>query len=303
MKIIELEQGSSEWIDWRKSKVTASELPIIIGNSKWMSAYELWQQKLGFIGGMKDNYAMQRGRELEPIVRDLVNKDLDANFVPMVVEHDEIEWAAASLDGIDLDLDAILEIKCPGLADHKLAEEGKVPLHYKAQIQWQLFCSNMDNAYYASYYNPDGKSENPLEIFLVERDDEYIAKELLVKASDFYKCIVDMIEPEMSEDDFVQITDDEFEIAAREWKAANELMKFHKEREAFFRDKLIKFTDDSNCRGFGLKLQRVKRDGAIDWNQFWKRVSSVYPEVKETFDPEEFRKEQIGYWKVSIEKN
>jgi len=302
MKIIELEQGSSEWIDWRKSKVTASELPIIMGKSPWLSPYELWQQKLGFTSGMKDNWAMQRGRDLEPIVRDLVNERIEANFVPMVVEHEELEWAAASLDGIDLELEAILEIKCPGLADHKLAEEGKVPEKYQDQIQWQLFCSGMKIAYYASYYNPAGNSEDPLVMFLVERDDDYMAKELVNKAAEFYKCVVDMIEPAMTESDYIQITDDDFEINSREWKAASEMLKFYKEKEAFYREKLISFTDDSNCRGFGLKIQRVKREGAVDWKEFWKRVQSVYPEVKETFDPEEFRKEQIGYWKISEEK-
>ena len=85
-------------------------------------------------------------------------------------------------------------------------------------------------------------------------------------------------------------------------KAANEMLKFYKEKEAYFKEKLIKFTDDSNCRGFGLKIQRVNREGSIDWKEFWKRVQSVFPEVKEAFDPEEFRKEQIGYWKVSEEK-
>jgi len=302
MKIIELEQGSQEWIEWRKGKVTASELPIIMGKSPWLSAYELWQQKLGFIGGMKDNYAMQRGRELEPIVRDLVNKDLKANFVPMVIEHDEIEWAAASLDGIDEEIGAILEIKCPGLADHKLAEEGKVPEKYRAQIQWQLFCSNMDHAYYASYYNPDRKSENPLEIFIVERDEEYMVQELMVKAADFYQCMIEMIEPEMTPDDFVQITDPDFENSAREWKAANEMLKFYKEKEAFFKEKLIKHTDDSNCRGFGLKLQRVKREGSVDWKGFWSKVLLEHPDLIDVFDPEQYRKEQIGYWKVSEEK-
>lgn len=302
MKIIELEQCSNKWIEWRKSKVTASELPIIMGKSKWLSPYELWQQKLGFTSGMKDNWAMQRGRELEPIVRDLVNKKLESNFVPMVVEHEELDWAAASLDGIDLELEAILEIKCPCLADHKLAEEGKVPEHYFDQIQFQLFCSGMQIAYYASYYNPAGNSEDPLVIFLVERDEDYMLKNMLNKAADFYKCVIEMIEPEFTESDFVQITDEGFEEISREWKAANEMLKFYKEKEAYFKDKLIKFTDDSNCRGFGLKIQRVNREGSIDWKEFWKRVQSVFPEVKEAFDPEEFRKEQIGYWKVSEEK-
>jgi len=289
-------QGSPEWLEWRKNKVTASELPIIVGKSKWCTPYVLWQQKLGFVSGVKDNYAMKRGRDLEPMVRELANEQLSAKFEPAVLVHDEIKWAAASLDGIDLDQGAIMEIKCPGLGDHQKAEKEEVPEHYYPQVQWQLFVADLTVCYYVSYY------DNNIALFKVERDDEYIADVLLPTAAEFYRCLVEMEEPAKAEDDYEQITDDQFAEYARDWKASSEMLKFYTDKEKYYRNKLLSFTDDSNCRGYGVKLTRVARDGSIDWKALWSDLKEKMPDIEEQVNPEEYRKEQIGYWKISEEK-
>ena len=286
-------QGSSEWLSWRKNKITASELPIIMGKSKFLTPYELWQQKLGFIDGVKDNFAMQKGRRLEPIVRDQINRELKCDYQSVVWVHDNLEWAAASLDGYDEMSNTILEIKCPGLEDHKTAEAGDVPLHYKDQIYWQLFCSGADFAIYASYY------EGKIESVKIKLDHDHLINEMLPKATEFYRCLIEMVEPPTTEKDFIQITDEQFPEIAREWKAANEMAKFYKNKEDHFKKKLLNFTDDSNCVGCGLKIQRIKRDGSIEWPKVWAEACLKSPHLAMSLDPDSFRREQIGYWKVS----
>ncbi len=290
-------QGSPEWIAWRKTKVTASEIPIIIGKSKWMTAYQLWQQKLGFTDGIKDNWAMKRGRDLEPVVRDLCNEEIGFTFVPEVVVHKEINWAAASLDGIDRENKAILEIKCPGLADHQKAEKDEIPEHYKPQVQWQMFCSDLEICYYASYYN------NELVIVKISRDDDYIANELLPQSAEFYRCMIDMEEPYRSEDEYIQIVDDEFEEHARNWKSAKESADLFNEKEKYYKNKLISYTDDSNCKGYGLTICRIQREGSVDWKSLWKDLKEHYPDAAKKLSLEEYRKPSIGYWKISSEKD
>lgn len=294
MKKVELEQVSEEWLAWRKTKITASEMPIIMGKSKWCSPYVLWQQKLGFASGPSDSFAMKRGRDLEPLVREMVNKELKKEFHPAVVEHSELDWCAASLDG--LCDDSILEIKCPGVADHKIAEGDGIPEHYKDQLQWQLFCADLTLCYYASYFS------NSLAIVKVERDDEYIAGQLLPAALDFYKCIQDMEEPARSEDDFFEIVDPHFGEFARDWKAANEMLKFYAEKEKYYRKKLVAFTDDSNCQGYGISIKRIARNGNIDWEKRWEDTISEYPAAEDLYPECKYRKESIGYWKISEEK-
>jgi len=295
--MIPQDQSSEEWKEWRKRHIGASEVPIIIGKSKWMTPYQLWQQKLGFTPGLKDNYAMRRGRDLEPIVRDLANQELKASFKPEVLVHKELEWMSASLDGIDRKKRAIMEIKCPGLEDHQKAEKEEVPEHYYPQVQWQLFVADLKTCYYVSYYN------EALAIVKVKRHDDYIVNELLEPVTEFYRCLVEMEEPAKHEDDFIQITDPEFEQYAREWKAAHESAALYAEKEKYYKNKLISMTDDSNCKGYGVTLKRVAREGSLDWKKRWADMMTQFPQADEAYPESEYRKESIGYWKVTQDKN
>jgi predicted phage-related endonuclease len=82
--------------------------------------------------------------------------------------HPEFEWASASLDGLDIQRKFIVEIKCPGAKNHQLAVDGIVPAHYYAQIQHQLDCCDLDDAFYFSY---DGNKGVMIE---VRRDKGFI---------------------------------------------------------------------------------------------------------------------------------
>lgn len=291
------EQGSDSWKKFRSDKIFASEMPIILGVSPFCSRYLLWQRKLGFAPEQEENWAMRKGTNLEPVARDLANIELSANFEPCVVIHKDLDWAGASLDGLDKKKKAILEIKCPGIKDHQLALEGKVSPKYFDQVQWQLFCSDQKICYYASYY--DGL----LAIVKVKRDDDYIAETLLSAATEFYRCLIDMVEPEKCEADYTQIVDDKFGLAAENWKLYNKLRRDNEKEEKRFRDKMIEFTDDSNCRGFGVKLTRCSREGRFDLDTFLKDTHAMYPGLAEKFPVQGYRQEQIGYWKVSLDKD
>ena len=293
MKFVEMEQRSQEWLDWRKSKIGASEIPIILGESPYCTPYVLWQKKLGFIENNSDNFAMKRGRDLESIVLSMVNEKLKANFVPATIVHDEFEWASASLDGIDLEKMLILEIKCPNKDDHELASNGKVPKHYFPQVQWQLFVSGIHKGFYASYNSGD------LQVVSVEYDEEYIVNQVMPKACEFLVCIRELIAPALSENDYVQMVSDEFAHCAEEWKTAENMAKVYTEKEKYYKNKLIELSDDSNCQGYGIKLQRVNREGSVDWKDLWENIIDAFPEVSEKFSPESFKKQGIGYWKIS----
>jgi len=295
MASIVMEQGTEEWLQWRKSKITASELPIILGLSKWCTPYLLWERKLGFAPEQEDNYAMKRGRDLEPIVRETINQDMGTKFVPKVVVSEQFPWAAASLDGIDELCNAILEIKCPGLVDHQKAEKGEIPEHYYPQIQWQLVCSGMDVCYYVSHYNDEEVIEQ------VKRDDAYINDVLVPAAEAFYKNVVEMQEPEKNDKDYIEIVNDEFDEYARQWRAAKEMHDIYKEKEEFFKQKMVECANDHNCKGCGLKLSKIKRDGSVDWKTLWKDLSDYHADAAAQFPPDHYRKDSTTYWKVTEE--
>ena len=272
--------------------VMASEIPIILGVSPWATPIELWKRKLGFIEEQKENWAMRKGTALEPIARDLANIKLDCQFEPVVVVHDELKWLGASLDGIDKRKKCILEIKCPGIKDHKLAESGEIPEKYYPQIQTQLFCSNMKTCYYVSYF------DGAIVTVKIARNDAYIAETILPAAAAFYDCLINMIEPSYTDKDFVQIVDDKFEYYAEKWKQANETIKDYKKIEDECKKQLVELTDDSNCEGYGLRLQRVSKEGSVDYKKLYEDILNEFPEVSK-FHVEQYKRKEIGYWLVS----
>ena len=66
--IVKLVQGSAEWHEHRRKYRNASETPVVLGVSPWLTPYQLWQQKLGLIEP-EVTPAMLRGTQLEPAAR------------------------------------------------------------------------------------------------------------------------------------------------------------------------------------------------------------------------------------------
>lgn len=177
------QQGTQDWLNFRRNGVGSSDAGIIHGDSKYCTAHELWKRKLGLVPEQETNSAMQRGKDLEKVVLQLL-EDKELYFIPGMVVSSVYPWCFASLDGIDLSGD-IAEIKCINRKDHEGTILGKVPKQYYAQLQHQIFCAETDGVLYVSYY-PNHEEE--LVLLDVKRDEEYI-KMLLEKEQRFYTCM------------------------------------------------------------------------------------------------------------------
>ncbi len=142
---IELVQGSQEWLDFRRTKRMASETPAIMGLSPWQKPKDILKAKRG--EDAKANYAMRRGQELEPVARDVYQGIVGLLRPAVFVSGDY----GASLDGIDLFNELIVEIKCPmkGKASDlwKQAENGEIPSHYAMQMQHQMMVTGIPVAH------------------------------------------------------------------------------------------------------------------------------------------------------------
>src|SRR5690606_840249 len=133
-------QGSSEWISWKKNKISGTDSAKILNLNPWASALSLWEEKLSLREPQKINSNMQRGVDAEPIARSMFNELYASDFKPLVVEHPEVKWAIASLDGMN-SKNEILEIKANGQKNHDLALQGIIPDYYFCQIQHCLWVS------------------------------------------------------------------------------------------------------------------------------------------------------------------
>ncbi len=180
MKVIDILQGSKEWLDLRKTKITATDSAVIIGANPWKTPLELYEEKLSSTDQLTKNAAMQRGIDLEPAARELFIIKTGIIVKPAVVVED---WAMASLDGLSEDQSMAVEIKCPGAKGQDMAKIGVIPDYYYPQLQHQMMVLGIDQMYYFSFDGIDGV------VLTVIRNDEYIAN-MAVKEKEFYDCVM-----------------------------------------------------------------------------------------------------------------
>jgi putative phage-type endonuclease len=145
--IVQLQQGSPEWLEHRKRYRNASETPAVLGVSPWVTPYQLWMLRTGRAKASV-NAAMARGSELEPAARAAYEALTGLVMQPLVLVDGQY---SASLDGMTLDGSLILEIKCPvkGQASELWArvQAGELPEHYAWQVEHQLMVSGAARAH------------------------------------------------------------------------------------------------------------------------------------------------------------
>lgn len=165
MKLIytneELPQRSPEWLEIRSNTIGASEVAAILSLNPYEDAYKTWQYKTGRIKPKKENAAMRRGAELEPDALEAVKKEIKYKKIEQYFAiHPEHKFASASFDGVDLEKEFIIELKCPASSSgFKSVFTDGIPIYYYPQVQWQLMIANanwgIEKAYFCSYY-PSG---------------------------------------------------------------------------------------------------------------------------------------------------
>ena len=144
MKEVMLEQGSDEWLLFRQNKIGSSDAPPIMGVSPYKTRAELYQEKMGLSSGQVKSYAMQRGNDLEPMIREKMSGFLGCQLLSKVFISEQREWQSASVDGIDTVEGVVVEIKCANSVDHMKAQKGIVPEKYLPQLYHILSVLQMD---------------------------------------------------------------------------------------------------------------------------------------------------------------
>ena len=176
MQIVEVEQGSEEWLAARRGIPTASEFGKLVTAtgkpSSQMGDYInlLIAERLGAVDENYTNDWMARGTELEPAARAWYSfaTDIDIGQVGFVLT--DTYTAGASPDGIYDD--GGLEIKCPSPKVHISHLRGqKCPTTYLPQVQGCMWICERESWDFLSFH-PD----LPPLLVKVHRDDDYIKK-------------------------------------------------------------------------------------------------------------------------------
>lgn len=279
---LNLKQGSPEWLDLRKQKITATDAAVIMGLNPWQTPYNLWMQKMGLIPPIEETEAMREGKELESLALAKWNSNLTYKYAPAVFISDERPWQMASLDGIN-ELGAIVEIKC-GAKALEMANNGIIPDYYKAQMQHQMSVCKIPRMNYYVYYNDNFCGH------VIERDEAFI-KEMLQKEEEFYKLMQDGEPPAMTSKDYIERNDDKWNTCAQGYLEVLEGLKFLEDQKEYWRKQLIELSGDKSCKGSGITVFKGIKKGSVDYK--------CIPELQ-SLNLEAYRKPAMQYWRINV---
>jgi len=178
---IAIEQGTSEWHELRRGKVTASRVADILAKTKtgpsasrqnYLIELAL-QRTTKTIQPSYTNDAMAWGTATEPQAR-VAYEVKTGNFVDQVpfIDHPTIEGFGCSPDG--LVGDGLIEIKCPNSATHwEYFKYNRPPQKYVIQMQAQMAVTGAKWCDFVSF-DPRMPERSQLLIVNVPRDPEFI---------------------------------------------------------------------------------------------------------------------------------
>lgn len=286
-------QGTPEWIALRKTCITSTDSSILLGINPWCTPLKLYLRKKGLIPDIESNAAMERGKALEEPARKWFEEKTANIMFPCVRFHKEHKFLMASLDGMTIEGDAIVEIKCPGEKTHALALQGEIPDYYMAQIQHQLLVTGLDMAYYVSFDGKDGV------IIEIKRNKDMI-NQILKLAIEFHNCLINNTPPPSSEREYEEIfIDSQDEYIVQELLQTRNEIKRLEDKEDNLKKWVIQKGNGGNfrlCNKEGtpiIKAFQVPKEGSVDWKALCKDKNISNEDI------EKYRKPSTTYYKVS----
>ena len=173
MKELELEQGTRQWLEARKGKITGTRLKDVLKTDNLPVIYELIAE-LGSdeIEETFVSKAMERGKNCEPVAISLYQ-----HMTGVVIDSvgfcisEENDMLCVSPDGFTADRTGAIEVKSPNTATHvKYILGDKVPSEYLPQVMTYFLVNTklewLDFISFDDRYKP-----NPIWIKRVTREE------------------------------------------------------------------------------------------------------------------------------------
>lgn len=258
--VLKLVQGSPEWHSYRMEMRNASETAAVLGISPWLTPYGLWLIKTGR-STQAVTPPMQHGTKLEPEARAAYEIQTGQIMNPLVLQDGAY---SASLDGINLAGDLIVEIKCPFRGKQaplwREACEGRIPGHYNAQVQHQLIVSGASTAHFWVY------AENSGVLITVHRDEEIMT--LIHEAWDDFQQYLDTDSPPpLTETDSAQRDDPAWSQAAQVYLEAKRQADAADESLDAARSRLVGLSQHPRESGAGVNVVKLWKAGNVDYKR------------------------------------
>lgn len=182
------------WLAQRRNGIGASDIAAVLGISPWKTPLQLYMDKRGELPPQDDAPQLRRGRMLEPLVLDFYADETGHEVTRQqecVVGAEP--WMLATLDGFDAIDNAPVEAKTVNaFAAQEFGEHGsdEVPLHYSAQVHWQMMLTDASTGYLAALIGSDD-----FRIFTIQRDRD-LESLLIARAAEFWQRVQSGTPPE-----------------------------------------------------------------------------------------------------------
>ncbi|WP_271678881.1 lambda-exonuclease family protein [Thermomonas mangrovi] len=174
MKILNLQQGSPEWLAHRRTVRNASEAPAMMGASPYVTRAELIRRKATGIEREIDaatQRVFDKGHQVEPALRALAEKIIGEDLYPVTAVSDD-GYLGASFDGVTMSEDTFIEAKQPNAEKMAQVRAGILPEADQWQVVQQFaVCTSADMCLYLC---GDGTEEGTA-ILHVHRDELFDA--------------------------------------------------------------------------------------------------------------------------------
>lgn len=283
----------------REKLVGGSDVPAILGISKYKTQFQLAQEKLGIVpNDFKGNEYTEYGNVLEPQIRDYINAINETNFVPDT-RIDREKGIRSNTDGYDAENQLILEIKT----------HGKTPniKSYEAQMQLYMYQFDVQYGWLALYERPENFDAefdaNRLQIKVVHRDDQYVQHILDAIETFWIRCEYLKEKPDMTEQEFMAIGQNELTIVAQQVeKLELQIANFKKIEEQYktMKDKLYQLMEEYDIKKWETdKVIFTRIPPTVSKTFDTARFKKEHPEIVEQYQKESKKK---GYVKISLKE-
>lgn len=299
IQTVDLVQGTQAWLDWRIPKVTASDMPAILGLSPYKTPWECWGEKVGLLNppDLDKNPNVRRGKIREDVARQFAEQQMSDVLMPLCAEYTAWPIFAASLDGLTFDARPV-EIKAPCEKVYAEIEKNGTasPTYkmYEAQVQSQCIVCNATEGCLVFYL--EGR---PLLTFYVTLSAQR-RSEILTAAKTFWDQVQTKTPPivDPDRDWFIPSTGDErfrWEAASDSWSEIQmKIDELESKLEALRHDKqqyqeeLIAVMGNFKHSDYsGVKATRFYKRGTIDYAKF---LSTKFPNQDFSNELESYRK-------------
>lgn len=159
--VVAMEQGTEEWLNWRKGGITATEAGrLLMPGSKSRFINEKLQAV--DMASSQSTQAMQLGNILEPYARAIAEDKLQMSFTPECIQSIEHPWRRVSLDGLHIsDSGEVYAIECKCgfryVTDYKNSKS--IPQSVYNQMQYQLLVLGIDEMHLILFHDNVGTKQ------------------------------------------------------------------------------------------------------------------------------------------------